>query len=125
MRLFLDTSTFISVIKEAEGFNCQIMQLVFGIGFYPATILDDETVSVMVYNNPASNGFSRTVWHCKDLKELLKYHSECLVELEEFKQSKVFDTNYSAPETMVYNSKDDEALLNWQQNASKTQSTNK
>lgn len=79
MRLFLNTSTFISVIQTEKGFDCQIMELVNGYGMYPATIMDNQkdVVSCIVHK-----GFTETSKICKDLKELSEFHLQCMMESE-------------------------------------------
>lgn len=78
MKLFLDKSTFISVIQEQTGFNCQIMELVHGIGMYPATIMDSDTVSCIVHEHPKLTETSRI---CKDFNEVADFHQECFKKL--------------------------------------------
>ena len=79
MRLFIDDHYFISVIKEERGFNCQIMELVHGMGMYPAKITDDQedVVSSIIYDDV----FKEESKICKDLSELFKYHEQCVVEM--------------------------------------------
>lgn len=101
MRLFLDKSTFISVIEKFPNvksspetmitnsnednalylfentpyYDCQIMTLVHGIGMYPATIVDRDTVSCIVHEHPKLTETSRI---CKDFSEVAGFHQECL-----------------------------------------------
>lgn len=79
MRLFINQSTFLSIIKEERGFNCQIMTLVHGVGMHPATIMDNQkdVVSCIVHE-----GFTETSKICKDLKELSEFHLQCMMESE-------------------------------------------
>jgi len=78
MRLFIDNHYFISVIEEKRGYNCQIMELIHGIGMYPATITDNQSdvVSGIVHGI-----FKEESKICKDLKELFEYHKDCVVEM--------------------------------------------
>jgi hypothetical protein len=78
MRLFIDEHYFISVITEERGFNCQIMELVHGMGMYPATILEnqEDVVSCIVFGI-----FKEESKICKDLNELFEYHQQCVIEI--------------------------------------------
>lgn len=112
MRLFLNTSTFISVIQKFPSvksspeimvtnsneddtlslfentpfYDCQIMELVHVIGFHPATIMDNQknVVSCIVHK-----GFRETAKICKDLQELADYHLQCLIDLEQYNDNEL------------------------------------
>ena len=78
MRLFIDDHYFISIIPEGDKFNCQIMELIHGIGMYGATITEnqEDVISCIV-----SDTFKVESKICKDLQELFGYHEECIKEL--------------------------------------------
>ena len=78
MRLFIDDHYFISVIKEENGLNCQIMELIHGMGMYPAKITEKQAD---VVSSIVSGIFREESKVCKDLAELCKYHEECVVEM--------------------------------------------
>lgn len=81
MRFFLNPSTFISVIPSEGKFSCQVMELVFGSGMYPATIMDNQqdVVSCVVYESDVITETSRI---CKDLNEVALFHQQCFIQLE-------------------------------------------
>jgi hypothetical protein len=78
MRLFIDTHYFISVIEERDTYNCQVMALIHGMGYYPANITDDQSdvVSVIVHE-----GFTETSKYCNNLQEIADFQLQCLNDL--------------------------------------------
>lgn len=80
MRLFIDNHYFISVIKEQNYYSCQVMELVHGIGMYPAdiTVYQEDVVSCIVHDKP----FTETSKNCKDLQEIADFHLQCLLDLD-------------------------------------------
>jgi hypothetical protein len=80
------------------------MELVNGIGMNPADITDNQksVVSAIVYD-----GFKEENKTCNNLQEIADYHLQCLLDL---KSSKL----YSAPETMITNSQEDNSLARWE-----------
>lgn len=85
MKLFLDTHFYISVIKSGQTYSCQVMELIHGIGMYPATINDnqEDVVGSVVYKH-----FSETNKTCVNLQEVGEFHKQCLLELENLKFTK-------------------------------------
>lgn len=79
MRLFIDKHYFISVLQEKDGYNCQVMELINGMGMYPATIDEDQTdvVSSIVFNT-----FSKENLITNSLKEVFDFHRDLLLELQ-------------------------------------------
>lgn len=79
MRLFLNTSIFISVIKTDNKFSCQVMELRHGIGFEPASVIDgsQDIVSCIVHE-----GFYETSKKCDTIEQVAEYHLQCLIDLE-------------------------------------------
>ena len=78
MRLFIDDHYFISVIEEKDTYSCQVMELIHGIGYYPANITDDQSdvVSAIVHE-----GFTQTYRYCKDIQEISNYFLQCIYDL--------------------------------------------
>jgi len=73
MRLYITDNKFISVIRKENGFSCQIMELVYGIGFYPARFEDrnsQEVVSCIDTSHPCM--FFQT------FDEVCQYHEKSL-----------------------------------------------
>jgi hypothetical protein len=86
------------------------MELLDGMSMYPSSILEDDqsdVVSSIVY----SDKFKETHRYCKDLQEIADFHLQCIVDALKLQ---AIDTNYSAPETMVYDEKSDNQLATWQ-----------
>lgn len=67
MRLYINKTDFISVLKQEDKYCCQPMTLRFGIDLYPATMNDDPTDAISVIN-----GDSRI---CNSLEEVFAFHS--------------------------------------------------
>ena len=78
MRLFIDNHYFISIIQKENGYSCQIMELIHGMGMHPATITDNQkdVVSSIVYGI-----FKEENKICKDLQEICNYHQQCVQEM--------------------------------------------
>ena len=80
MRLFLDTTHFISVLpKEDNTFSCQIMCLIHGIGMHNAKITEDQSD---VVSSITWIGFTQDNKVCNSLQEIADYHLQCLLELD-------------------------------------------
>lgn len=79
MRLFLNTSIFISVIVTDNKFSCQLMELRHGIGFEPALVTEgsEDIVSCIVHE-----GFYETSKTCDTMEQVAEYHLQCLIDLE-------------------------------------------
>lgn len=79
MRLFIDKHYFISVLQEKDSYNCQVMQLINGMGMYPATIDEDQTdvVSSIVFDK-----FTKESLITNSLREVFDFHKDLLLELE-------------------------------------------
>lgn len=79
MRLFLNKHYFISVIKKNNGYSCQIMELIHGVGMYNAEITDDQSdvVSSIVHDT-----FEIPNKWCSNINEVCEYHFNCLLELD-------------------------------------------
>ena len=105
MRLYLNQNMFISIITTDKGFSCQVMELVHGMGMYPAKITDDQfdVVSCIVHE-----GFKECSKYCSTLQEVVNFHLQCLLDL--------YPKHYSSPETMVFSKEEDDALIAWESN---------
>lgn len=79
MRLFINKHYFISVLNRKDSYNCQVMELIHGMGMYNASIDEDQTdvVSSIVYNQ-----FQRESLITNSLKEVFDFHKDLLLELE-------------------------------------------
>jgi hypothetical protein len=80
MRLFINATDFISVISNYNGYSCQIMELIHGMGMYQATLIDEEQsdiVSGIVYENET---YSKTNLFCDTIDEIFNYHQKCITE---------------------------------------------
>jgi hypothetical protein len=55
------------------------MELLHGVGLYNATITDNQSdvVSAIVWD-----GFRETSKICNDFKEIIDFHTQCLLDLE-------------------------------------------
>lgn len=72
MRLYITPSVFISVLEIDGKLSCQVMNLTFGIGGYPATYNDDPilVVSCVDFNYPCEKFIS---WN-----NVVNYHEEIM-----------------------------------------------
>jgi hypothetical protein len=88
MRLFIDKHYFISVLQEKDKYNCQVMELINGIGMYPATINEKQTdvVSSIVYDI-----FTKESLITDSLQEVFNFHQKLLLELDEIDYYKQLD----------------------------------
>ena len=79
MRLFVNKSVFVSVIKQGESYSCQVMQLVHGIGLIPATCEDnleiDDIISVIVSDIEPNH----VIVH--SLESVFRFHKEILLQI--------------------------------------------
>lgn len=83
MRLFLDTSTFISIITTESGnFSCQLMELVHGMGMYKASFLEKEKDDIVSCIIGESSFYRETSKICHSLEEICNFHQQCLEDLE-------------------------------------------
>lgn len=80
MRLHLDETYFISVLKQEEKYSCQIMELLHGVGMYHANFYSkkQDVISIIVYEDLK---FSNTSLTCNSIEEVFNYHTECLKEI--------------------------------------------
>ena len=86
MRLYINESTFISVIKQDNNYSCQIMELIHGMGMYKASIVDNQidVVSSIVDENEI---YSKTNLKLNTLEEIFNYHELCITEYYWYKNS--------------------------------------
>jgi hypothetical protein len=88
MRLFIDKHYFISVLQEKDKYNCQVMELINGMGMHPATINEKQTdvVSSIVYDI-----FTKESLITDSLQEVFNFHQKLLLELDEIDYYKQLD----------------------------------
>ena len=79
MRLHINNHFFISVIQKENQYSCQTMNLIHGMGMYPAIITDNQKdiVSCIV-----DDIFTETNKTCNNLQEVIEFHTQCLLDLE-------------------------------------------
>ena len=79
MRLFLNTNTFIFVIRVDNKFSCQVMELRHVIGWELASVIEgsEDIVSCIVHE-----GFYETSKICDTIEQVAEYHLQCLIDLE-------------------------------------------
>lgn len=79
MRLFINKHYFLSVIKETDVWNCQVMELIHGMGMVKATI--DESQKDVV-SSVVSGIFKRESLITSKIEEVFEFHKELLLQLE-------------------------------------------
>lgn len=79
MRLFINKHYFLSIIKETITWNCQVMELIHGMGMVPATIDEDQkdVVSSVVHGV-----FERESLITPKMEEVFDFHKELLSQLK-------------------------------------------
>ena len=89
MKLFINQTDFLSVIKLREGYSCQVMTLIHGIGMSPATIgeyfsMDSEDVISSIKDGYDCHTFV-TIENVFNYHTLLmkQYYQELSIETEE------------------------------------------
>lgn len=79
MRFFISSTTFISVISRDNYYSCQIMELVHGMGMYPASLLEED-LSDVISCICDSAIFSKHNTICSTLEEVALFHQQCITE---------------------------------------------
>ena len=81
MRLFINESEFVSVIKKKDYYSCQIMELHNGFGGNKATITDNQTDVVShVCTSENHPIYSEVSCKAESLEEICQYHALCVFE---------------------------------------------
>ena len=80
MRLYINDHYFISIIKEDNIYNCQVMELVHGMGMNSASIRDnqEDVISSIVFDGEK---FKNTSCKTASLRDVLSFHENLLLQL--------------------------------------------
>lgn len=82
MRLFINDHFFISIIKEDNEYNCQVMNLIHGLGMIDASI-HDAIQSDIISSIVTIPVFKRTALITTELQKVLDFQLELMLQLKE------------------------------------------
>ena len=78
MRLFITPNIFLSVIKQDGLYSCLPMELIHGMGMYPASIYDENQDDVI------SSVYGDDLPKClNSIEEAIEYHRELFMIMNE------------------------------------------
>ena len=77
MKIFLNVTQFISVIRTEDKYSCQVMDLIHGNGCYTAYPWDDNQEDII---SAINHNYETKIFDT--LEQVVEYHRDVLLEME-------------------------------------------